>query len=492
MTHPLPSSVFDAVVARAECASGLAGDVLDKPAAGSGLLPRIHKASLRIVQGAVGTDMNRRELLKAGVQAAAIASVFRPGEPAAQTSATGSGAGDTIFVNPATGADANSGAQTAPLKTLAEAGRRVSQSAGTGSMTVVLSKGIHAVGEPMLLRPQRRSFSAANRLTIRAEFLPDDPGWTADGMPTLIFTIPFTDPPTWNGRPDAAGGAVDGILIEASHVSILGLKFLGLPVLEGPRPGIERRLYGINRSRREFQDLEIGHCMFLGDYVTNPVHVAIIANGNGIDIHHTIFWKNKITAVYWQNGSTGHAMRNCVITGCYGSGIWTAGIAADFRFENNVVDDCRYAWTYQGAAPAPQFLYNPDGSMSDIPSRGGAAADAAAEVPPGPGAAGGRGASGAGRGGRAGGRGPIPPGELVRYTIVNSHFGRNLNLTGSGTGATLGYVPIDSGFLEMVGSRVTNQPVPIEMDQRKRNYLHPVAGSDAARVGAGLFAKPIA
>jgi len=439
--------------------------------------------------------MNRRELLKAGVSATAIASLLRPEGLSAQASATGLAAGNEIYVHPATGADANSGAKASPLRTLAEAGRRVSQSAGAGPMTVVLAKGIHVVGESMLLRPQKRSFSAVNRLTIRAEFLPDDPGWTADGMPTLIFTIPFTDPPTWNGRPDAAGGAADGILIEMSHVSILGLKFLGLPVLEGPRPGIERRLYGINRSSREFEDLEIGHCMFLGDYVTNPVHVAIIANGNGMDIHHTIFRENKITAVYWQSGSTGHAMRNCVITGCYGSAIWTAGIAADFRFENNVVDDCRYAWTYQGAAPAPPFLYNPDGSMSDIPSRGGAAADAAAEVP-GAGAAGARGAgagaAGAGRGGRGGGRGPIPPGELIRYRIVNSHFGRNLNLAGSGTGATLGYVPIDSGFLEMVGSRVTDQPVPIEMDQRKRNYLHPVAGSDAAKVGAGLFAKPIA
>ena len=42
------------------------------------------------------------------------------------------------------------------------------------------------------------------------------------------------------------------------------------------------------------------------------------------------------------------------------------------------------------------------------------------------------------------------------------------------------------------GSKVTNQPVPIEMDQRKRNYLHPVAGTDAARVGAGLFMKGLA
>jgi hypothetical protein len=343
-------------------------------------------------------------------------------------------------------------------------------------MTVVLSKGIYSVGESMLLRPQKRSFSASNRLTIRAEFLPDDPGWTSDGMPTLIFTMPFTDPPTWNGRPDAAGGAADGILIETSHVSILGLKFLGLPVLEAPRPGIERRLYGINRSSRELQDLEIGHCLFLGDYVTNPVHVAIIANGNGIDIHHTIFRENKITVVYWQGGSTGHAMRNCVITGCYGSGLWTAGIAADFRFENNVVDD---------------FLYNPDGSQSDIPSRGGAAADAAAEGPGRGAAASGRGAA-AGRRAGGGGRGAVPPGERIRYKVVNCHFGKNLNLDGSGTGATLGYVPIDSSFMDMVGTRVTNQPVPIEMNQRSRHYLHPAEGSEAARVGAGLFAKPMA
>ena len=435
--------------------------------------------------------MNRRELLKAGIRATALAAMLRPGLSSAQA-VTASGAGDTIYLNPATGADGNSGARAAPLRTLAEAGRRVSQSAGTGPMTIVLTKGIYAVGESMLLKPQTRSFSATNRLTIRSEFLPDEPGWTADGMPTLIFTMPFTDPPTWNGRPDAAGGAVDGILIETSHVSILGLKFLGLPVLEGPRPGIERRLYGINRSSRELEDLEIGQCMFLGDYVTNPIHVGIIANGDGIDIHHTIFRENKITVVYWQGGSRGHAMRNCIITGCYGSGLWTAGIAADFKFENNVVDDCRYAWTYQNAATAPPFLYNPDGSLSDIPSRGGAAADAAAEAAGrGGAAAGGRGGAAAGRGPGGGGRGPIPPSELIHYKVVNCHFGKNLNLAGSGTGATLGYVPIDAAFMDLVGSKMTNQPVAIEMNQRSRNYLHPVAGSEAAAIGAGLFTKPI-
>jgi hypothetical protein len=231
--------------------------------------------------------------------------------------------------------------------------------------------------------------------------------------------------------------------------------------------------------------------MFLGDYVTNPIHVGIIANGNGIDVHHSIFRENKITVVYWQGGSRGHAMRNCVITGCYGSGLWTAGIASDFRFENNVVDDCRYVWTYQNAASAPPFLYNPDGSLSDIPSGGGAAADAAAEAAGrGTTAAGGSGGAAGGRG-PGGGRGPIPPNERIHYKVVNCHIGKNLNLAGSGTGATLGYVPIDAAFLDLVDSKVTNQPVPIEMNQRSRHYLHPVAGSDAAKIGAGLFAKPI-
>lgn len=432
--------------------------------------------------------MNRREVVKAAFQTAVVAGLRPEWLSAQQPGAEGS----NIYLNPATGLDTNSGAKSSPLRTLAEAGRRVSQSNGTGPMTIILSPGIYAVGESMLLKPKQRTFSATDRLTIRAEFLPDDPQWTAEGMPTLVPTMPFPNPPTWNGRPDGGGGAVDEILVETSHVSILGLKFLGLPVLEGPKLGITRRLYGINRSSREFQDLEIGHCMFLGDIVTLPIHVAIIANGDGMNIHHTIFRGNKITAVYWQTGSKGHAMRNCLITGCYGSGIWTAGILADFKYENNVVDDCRYAWTYQGAAAAPPFLYNPDGTPSSVPvpPRGGAAADAAAEI-------GGRGANpplpAGGRGpGGPGGRGPIPPGERIHYKVVNSYFGKNKALAGSGTGASLGYVEIEANFMDIVGTKVTNQPVAIEFDQAKRNYLHPVAGSDAAKVGAGLFAKPTA
>ena len=54
--------------------------------------------------------MNRRELLKAGIHATAIAVVLRPGRVSGQAVTT-SGAGDTIYLNPATGADGNSGAK---------------------------------------------------------------------------------------------------------------------------------------------------------------------------------------------------------------------------------------------------------------------------------------------------------------------------------------------------------------------------------------------
>ena len=79
---------------------------------------------------------------------AATVAILFPAEPgpahAQQVTSTG---GDTLYLNPVTGADTNSGAKASPLRTLAEAARRVNQSSGSGAMTIVLTEGIHAVGE---------------------------------------------------------------------------------------------------------------------------------------------------------------------------------------------------------------------------------------------------------------------------------------------------------------------------------------------------------
>ena len=305
--------------------------------------------------------MNRRQAIGAMFTAAAVSSVLRPGRLLAQETGTKAMAaeGNTIYLHPARGADTNSGAKDNPLRTLAEAARRVNQSNGPGAMTIVLSEGIYAVGETTLLKPERRSFSKTERLTIRAEVLPDDPDWNTGSMPTLIHTMPI--PPTWNGRPDPLGGAADGMMIETSHVTIQGLKILGLPVVETPKPGLIRRLYGISRLRRDLEDLEIAQCLFAGDEVTNPNHVSIIANGNGVNVHHCIFRGMKISVVYWTGGSGGHAMRNCICDGVYGSGVWTAGIKDDFDYRNNVIMNGNYVWTYQGGASA----------LADAGGRGG-------------------------------------------------------------------------------------------------------------------------
>lgn len=227
---------------------------------------------------------------------------------------------DTIFLHPGIGEDTNPGTQDSPLRTLAEAARRVSQTTGSGPVTIILSEGIYSVGETTLLKPERRSFSRTERLTIRAELLPDDPEWHTGRMPTLIHTMPI--PAEWTERPD---GWLDGMLIETRHVSILGLKILGIPLVESPQPGMLRRLYAISRLRRDLEDLEIGHCLFAGDEVTNPHHVGIIAHGNGVDLHHCLFRGLKISVVYWSGGSSGHAMRNCLCDGVYGSAVCLLG-----------------------------------------------------------------------------------------------------------------------------------------------------------------------
>ena len=355
-----------------------------------------------------------------------------------------------LFVNPV-GADGNSGAKDKPLRTLAEAARRVNQSSDVGPMTIVLAEGVHAVGETTLLKPERRAFSRVDRLTVRAEVLPDDPEWHIGRMPTLVHTLPLAS--TWNGRPDPLGGAANGMLIETNHVSVRGLRILGIPLIESPQPGLIRRLYAISRLRRDLEDLQIAQCVFVGEATTTPNHVGVIANGNGVVVENCVFRGLKISAVFWTPGSGGHAMRHCVCDGLYGSAVWTAGIANDFEYRNNVVVNSNYVWTSQGGASA----------LSDA-AGGGRAAGAAP---------------------------PQAPAETVHYKVTNSLFAGNRRLAGSGTGARLEYQDIAPSFMEMVGTRVTDQAVLLEHDSTKRNYLHPTSGSDAATLGAGLFTQRV-
>jgi len=78
----------------------------------------------------------------------------------------------------------------------------------------------------------------------------------------------------------------------------------------------------------------------------------------------------------------------------------------------------------------------------------------------------------------------------VHYKVGNSLFAANKKLACSGTGANLGFRDIDSSFLELINTKVSEESVAVEFDETKKNYLHPVAGSEAAKIGVGLFLKP--
>jgi hypothetical protein len=394
--------------------------------------------------------MERRELLTRGL-AGVAATWLLPRESPAQTSVAD---GTTLYLHPYKGADSNPGSKDSPLRTPAEAARRVNANTGSGPITIVLAEGIYALNEAALFQP-KRSFTKTARFTIRAEVLPDDPTWTQSRMPALIHTMPLD--PNWNGRPDPFGGVAYGLQTETSHVTIQGLKILGMPIVEHPAPGAIHRVYPIGRIDRTLEDLEIKQCLFAGDEVTAPNHCGILANGSGIVLDHCIFYNLKITVVFWTGGSTGHAMRNCLVYGAYGCGLWTSGIANDFEFKNNIIANSAYAWIAQG---------------------GGAARGEAGQAP---------GGGCAGRGGAA--PGATPQREPVHYKLYDSLFTGNKNLTGTGGGPAINAKPSDPSFLELVNSKVSDTRMTLEMNQNKRNYLHAVEGTEEAKIGAGLFLK---
>lgn len=391
--------------------------------------------------------MNRRQAFKTAFSTVAAVSALYPERLLSQQPEAKHTASEmkTLHLNPATGRDTNSGAKDKPIRTLGEAARRVNQSSETGAMTLILSEGVYPITEPIVLKGAGRSFSKTERLTLRAEILPDDPEWNTGRMPTLIHAM--SPDGTWNGRRDPLGGAVNGMQVETSHVTIRGLKILGMPVIETPKADLKRRLYGIARLG-SLDDLEVAQCLFLSDQAIASMHVGIIARGTGVNIHHCIFHGyTKDAVVYWEGRSTGHAMRNCIFHGMYGSTVWASGIADDFDYRNNVVDSCNYVWIYQGIASA--------------------------------------------RTDEAGGRATLSGKTKTenRYKAVNSLFAHNKKLAGTGTGARIEFKDIDPAFLEMVGTKVTAEPVAFEHDPIQRNYLHPVANSEASKIGAGLFLK---
>ncbi|MEA5429438.1 hypothetical protein [Arcicella lustrica] len=247
-----------------------------------------------------------------------------------------------IFVNPNTGSDSNKGTKESPLKSLSEAAKRVSAAEGEGAIGVFLAAGVYGMSETADFNPKKWKFTKANRLTIRAEILPDDANWTPAEMPIMISTMPFSVEK--NDKGELTGGQNFGIMIQNSHATIQGLRILGEPVHENPSKGVLVRNYPIMWEGKNLEDFRVSQCLFLGNKYALPNHLGILANGKEQEIDHCVFYGVKDALVLWNSPATNSSMHHNLVIDSYGGIVWTWSATPDFKFYNNVISNGNVLW----------------------------------------------------------------------------------------------------------------------------------------------------
>jgi len=246
---------------------------------------------------------------------------------------------EDLYINTKTGNDKNAGSQSQPLKTIAEAAERINASNSKQGANIILSEGVYALTETVLF--SNNKFSTQNRLTIRAEILPDDTTWSPQRMPIITTIIPGTATP-------GDGEESRGLEIEVSHVTIEGLRFTGSPAYYYMNGFQARRYYPIWRDGKNLDDLVISQCLFAGNVDVLPIRVAVIANGDGLVLDHCVFYNCQNPVVFWnaEGGTSYHdAMRYCLVYEANYSGVWTTTQTGDdFEFHHNVIANSRTGW----------------------------------------------------------------------------------------------------------------------------------------------------
>jgi hypothetical protein len=335
-----------------------------------------------------------------------------------------------LFVNANSGNDQSVGSKEQPLKTLNEAAERVNHANGKGAITIYISEGIYGLDATATFHPANWHFSKGERLTIRASVLPDDSIWNPGMMPVIVSTMPLDFNPY--GNQDRLGGTSYGIQIETSYVTIQGLRVLGTPVHERPKDGLVRRNYPIVREGRDLEDLRITQCLFVGDKVSIPNHLAILASGQGVVVDHCVFYHCKDAIVFWFSDQPA---RNCeahhnLFIGNYGANVWSWSAAEDLKFYNNAMDNSNVLW-----------ILNKD--------------------------------------------------EKTSFSLSNSLIVRYNELVRKGGGPAGFGEKADESKLKFEKDVILKKEGNLQIEENpvKRNYLHIVPGTAGSDLGAGLFTK---
>lgn len=233
-----------------------------------------------------------------------------------------------VYVDARHGNDTYEGTLQKPFKTIAKGIEAVNKGSGKGVQTVKIMPGIYVLNDKLSIKPVIR-MNKETKYIIEAYTMPDDPNWTPEKMP-VIQSVSGNNSSTQFDH-------ATGVLVEADHVAIRGLKFLG-----NPNPEVVY-YYPVTREDPNLTDLEVSQCYFVAEKNSSVIQGGIWAHGKDININHCIFNGCRNAILAFQNIG-GCSITKNVINDAYESAFWIGENNEDFEFSNNVINGCRYFW----------------------------------------------------------------------------------------------------------------------------------------------------
>jgi hypothetical protein len=237
-----------------------------------------------------------------------------------------------VYVDSKNGNDNNTGTEKAPVFSINKAVEIISRK-DNDIYVIKINSGIYVLEKHVSVTTEKAM--SDKRIIIEASILPDDSTWAPEKMPIVVNS-------SRKGEiPGEDYSYVISFLINEDHVTIRGIKFHGYFYPN-------TRYFPIARFNKSKTDLLVEQCMFVGDKDASHIQVGIIAHGNEIKIDHCVFYNTKNTTVFWEDSGTGiktgNSLTNCIVYGAFQSAIWTAWPDKDFKFENNIISNCKHVW----------------------------------------------------------------------------------------------------------------------------------------------------
>jgi hypothetical protein len=249
-----------------------------------------------------------------------------------------------VYVDSNIGNDQNPGTKEAPFFSIKKA-VEIIRSRDYNIYTIKINPGVYILDSHISVATEKEMND--KRIVIEASILPDDPFWAPEKMPVITSRA-------MKGEIPDSYHFVVGFLIDESHVTIRGIKFHGYFYPNA-------RYFPIARFNKTKMDLLVEQCMFVGETDNSQIQVGVIAHGNEIKIDHCVFYKVRNTVVFFQDSGnglkTGNGITNSIIYGA-NQAVWTGWPDKDFKFENNIVSNCRYVWVKNDFNPSKYSINN--------------------------------------------------------------------------------------------------------------------------------------